>query len=325
MQKLLQAYRQQKLIPFLGAGLSVPFKIPNWRNLILKIGKTDENYENFKVELKTLLDRNEFCQAVSCIKEHSKTLKKDTQINKCVCRILDGHMKDLEPIGFQIDNNYEDLLKLRFSNYFTFNYDSILENVSAEQGKDLHIKLLDEETLDTQFLPHRYTEDAVVWHVHGAIPRSETIVLSGESYEKRYADERYCKNLEFWINSHVFLFVGVSFQDPFVREMFERNKKIFSKNRHYMMLPETEEVPKDDLLLKYGVKVIPYSVQKGYVVGIRECLDRLFREADANRGVLTEKGTEIERERRYKTEIHIRAKNAPVLSGEYQNNTLYFS
>lgn len=319
MEKLLRAYQEQTLVPFIGAGVSVPFRIPDWGGLITQIARTDEQYDVFQADLQKKLEQNDFCSAISYIKEHSAGIKRDEQIHTRVCAILQEKMQELERKRFDVDNSYLDLLKFQFKNYFTFNYDTILESISAMKGKDLHTKFLEEESLDTQFLQNRQTQDATVWHVHGAIPRQETIVLSAESYEKRYTNERYCKNLEFWINSHVFLFIGVSFRDVFVRELFQRNKNIFYKNGHYILLPETEAQDSDCWMLKYGVKVIPYSVQNGYVAGIRECLDRVLGKE------CVYKKSKDKKVSVHKTELNVNAKNAPIMSGDYQNNTLYFN
>lgn len=40
LEQLKEAYHENKLVPFIGAGLSVPFNIPTWEDLIRDI--TDE-------------------------------------------------------------------------------------------------------------------------------------------------------------------------------------------------------------------------------------------------------------------------------------------
>ncbi|QWH42846.1 hypothetical protein [Bacillus mycoides] len=66
LEQLKEAYHENKIVPFIGAGISVPFNIPTWGDLIRDI--TDE-YAKGKIEtmlrrvlVQKILDRNIECQ-----------------------------------------------------------------------------------------------------------------------------------------------------------------------------------------------------------------------------------------------------------------------
>lgn len=316
MNRLMEAYRTHKLIPFVGAGLSVPFDLPEWGELIHMIIKEDGSYYKMVTEIKQLLHNHRYWDAITLIQKQSEALKCETDIQKKVSQLLRAKNEELERTGYQVDNNYRDLLSLDFKNYLSFNYDYNLEGVAEANQVNVITSLLQNKTLDTQFLANKTSDIVHIWHVHGELFNPGSITLSSESYEELYSDSKFAGNLQFFINHFVFLFSGVSFQDVYVKAFFEKNKDLFCRNTHYIMFGEHEIIEHEkELEVKYGLRVIRYSTGNGHTAGIRAKLKELFG-GDA----MEKKEHEIMTNG---TAISINAKNAPVLTGNH--NHLYFS
>lgn len=68
---LKQAYDEDKIVPFIGAGLSIPFEIPSWNDLIKEICATYST-GNLEILLPTAvqwhLNENDYWGAIDEIK-----------------------------------------------------------------------------------------------------------------------------------------------------------------------------------------------------------------------------------------------------------------
>jgi hypothetical protein len=75
IEDLKKDYLADKVVPFIGAGLSVPFKVPTWKSLIEEITKKyavgDNEFLVHAVEIK--LKSFDFCSAIDLIKD-SRTM-----------------------------------------------------------------------------------------------------------------------------------------------------------------------------------------------------------------------------------------------------------
>lgn len=315
MDLLKQAYSNGRLVPFLGAGISIPFESYGWGELIVEVAKQDASYNDLKDELEGLLSSYKYWEAIELISNKSCTLKTEDSIQKAVCFLLMNKHNKLERNKFNYDNNYKDLLNYKFSDYLTFNYDNNFEAVAEENRYFLSTKLLLKHTIDTQLFDVNKKE-SVLWHVHGDMFNESSIVLSANSYRSLYSNEKFAENLKYFINNYVFLFIGVSFKDIFVRKFFESNKQYFCKNSHYIFYSDIETIEnEDDLFDTYGLRVIRYSTNAGHVEGIRAKLKELLKINSMEHNSKSHKYGN--------TTININAKNAPIVNGNTQN--MYFS
>jgi len=277
MQKLINAYQNKNIIPFIGAGLSMPFIAMNWNELINTIAKKDNRYYAFSGKMETLLNKDSLFEAINLMKKESTSLRDEIDIQQAVSKIFVIHHENLDRIGFKTDNNYKDILKFRFRDYFTFNYDHIFEEIAEDSKISVSIKSLKDQTIDTQFLTDDGNNKCNLWHIHGEYFNPGSIVFTEESYANQYNNDKFWWNLHYFATTNVFLFMGVSFRDEFVKEFFLRTKDIFCKNIHYIMFSEDEKIEDEDSLLnKYGLKVIRYNSSSGHVLGLREALGGLL-------------------------------------------------
>ena len=128
IQALNEAYLSHSLAIFYGAGLSKPFGLPEWKELIENVESYfgGEEYIRSKA-LEEKLSKNEFWLAISLLQEElnvsAESIK--NQIGKVIRECED--MNCNAPMSLPcLDNNYSDLAKLDISLFITTNFDRIL-------------------------------------------------------------------------------------------------------------------------------------------------------------------------------------------------------
>lgn len=66
-EQLQIAYRTHRLVPFVGSGLSVPFQMPKWKDLLKDIVIEYNTYPVDKNKLNEALDEYRYLDAIDCI------------------------------------------------------------------------------------------------------------------------------------------------------------------------------------------------------------------------------------------------------------------
>lgn len=82
---LQQLYKKGNLVPFIGAGCSVPFNVPDWDTLILEYAETInvQEFPGFIDLVKLELSKFEYWEAVRAIKRYGKRSEQDIQEYVC--------------------------------------------------------------------------------------------------------------------------------------------------------------------------------------------------------------------------------------------------
>lgn len=256
IKELQEIYKKRNIVPFLGAGLSIPFNVPDWGNLIkecaLTMGIDDVNGTSFLNVLDFNLDKYDYWEAVKIIKKYLNRTEEDIQnfivnkINMCIPKEFDG-----------IENNYEDLSKYNFNLYFTTNYDHIIHKYLKTNFVPVNLK--DVKT-NIQGLMNGYGENRI-FHLHGNISDGRSIVISQEKYEELYKDNVYQALFSVFSGVKTFLFVGFSFNDVFIQKIIRDNNEFF-KSKHYIILanPTCENIAY--LKKTYNIETITYDPNK---------------------------------------------------------------
>lgn len=275
MEQLKRIYEQGKLAPFLGAGVSIPFKNPSWSDLIKNAARSETDLRLYETELDLLLNNKQYFEAIRLVQKNMNVDDPEYSIQKSVCiQLLNNHY-DWQRKDFNCDNNILDLLKLKCNNIFTFNYDKFFEGVFESKNQYVHTKILEKESINTQKIDDE-DRDPILWHVHGDMLHSTSIIFTEDNYERLYSSEQFQKKMEFVINHFTFLFIGVSFDDPFIKQFFEYNKNFFLDNTHYIMYDKGKSIDKEELKKRYGLEVITYEKDNDHVLGIREKLNQIL-------------------------------------------------
>ena len=120
ISELKKIYLDGNLVPFIGAGLSQPFGVPDWKNLIKeiasKIAIENINKKSFLEVINILIDRGDYFTAIKNIK--SIYMCSDFDIQQMVVDIVLECISNNVKMD-SIDNNYADLSKYNFNIFLT--------------------------------------------------------------------------------------------------------------------------------------------------------------------------------------------------------------
>jgi hypothetical protein len=272
--ELQERYTNKKLIPFIGAGLSVPFNLPKWDDLVTNMMTLVP--EKIRPAIESDLEIGEYQIAVDDIKRFARC--SEQTIQEIIADLYDvEYVKDKD----RPDSNYLDLLRGNFGVYLTTNYDRILEWYLPEAKS---FSCLQEYTSNT----HRLFSDSKnknIFHVHGSVNNPSTIVISSESYNSLYENQIYDDMMKAFSSSCSYLFLGFSFNDVFIRNLLKNHRGIY-KGNHYLVISKRSIEEKNLLQLneEFGIKVVEYDSSKlSHLIGIREILNDITKSPIKNK------------------------------------------
>ncbi len=123
--------------------------------------------------------------------------------------------------------NHQLLARLPIRNYWTTNYDRLIEQSLKDSGKKVDAKY----TIEQLALTAR-GRDAVVYKMHGDIEHADKAVLTRDDYE-RYTTTHapFITALTGDLVERTFLFLGFSFTDPNLDYVMSRIRSRFEKNQ----------------------------------------------------------------------------------------------
>ncbi|MFJ7364031.1 SIR2 family NAD-dependent protein deacylase [Peribacillus frigoritolerans] len=263
LEKLRDLYVNNNLVPFIGAGLSYPFNIPTWEGLINEIKKNVD--PTLQPSVNWYLERKEYWKSVELIKDFNNYDELDLQHK--VADII----QDKEEDAGNNEHNYFDLGEMDFNLYLTTNYDNWL--YPYLKGKKTMPLNLQRVGIGSESLlnPKRKT----IVHLHGNLSEPDNIVLTQSSYNKLYEDENYNKLFGLLSGSKTFIFLGFSFDDRYIRDLFTNFQEYF-KRTHYILLNNPTSQTIREFKDKYKLEVIPYNSNGiGHVKAIRRILNNI--------------------------------------------------
>ncbi|WXR60951.1 SIR2 family protein [Peptostreptococcaceae bacterium AGR-M142] len=287
IKELQKKYREKNIIPFLGAGLSIPFNIPDWNKLIrdcaLGMGIEDVQGTSFLPMLDMDLKNYDYWGAVSIIKKYLNRSEDDIQ--EFIVNTIDTSIPD-EIIS--IDNNYEDLGKYGFNLYFTTNYDHIMSNYLESNFTPVNLK--DVKSNIQALISNSKVKR--IFHLHGNMSDSSSIVISSEKYKELYDDDVYKSLFSVFSGVKTFLFIGFSFNDVFIQNIIKDNNEYF-KSKHYIILPNPTNENIRHLKQNYNIETISYNpAESSHCEEIRKILSDICSNTTNN----TTGGEEINEE-----------------------------
>lgn len=268
IQALNEAYLSHSLAVFYGAGLSKPFGLPEWKELIedLESYFGGEEYIRSK-ELEEKLSGNEFWLAISLLQNELNVSAEDIkkQIGKVIreCEDMNCNTSISLPCP---DNNYSDLEKLDISLFITTNFDRILSRYMP--GVETTDFLNRGQALKDRFEQHTKR----IIHLHGTATAPQSIVISKGDVEKVYKDPFWKTGLETVANINTILFIGVSFSDSYLKDFLKQRSQT-TNNRCYAIMLEGEPIL-DEL---YSPIIVS---KENPVEGIRDILTKISKEPE---------------------------------------------
>ncbi len=209
-------YKERRLIPFLGAGLSIPLGLPSWQELMgwmaTKLG--------FESEL--FLLHGNFQQ----LAEYTKVTSRRTWKS-----LLNKMTRDFDSVQAIANRKkspiHKALSSLDFKTIYTTNYDSHIEESIRDTGR----KCVTLSSL-ADFLENREPNITEVIKFHGTLEDPETIILTESRYfDRMLLEEAVDQRLRADILSNSFLFIGYGFKDPNIRYIWYKIHKLREQQR----------------------------------------------------------------------------------------------
>lgn len=204
---LHQAYRLQRLIPFIGAGFSQPLGLPQWDELMGWMGEAlDFDRELFRLH------------GPAPQLAHYFDLAHGDRLPWFVAKMRAAfHDPDVD-VKRRASGQHRALARCDFRAIYTTNFERHIERALEDAGKRAFTV-----ARDVDFTEHVPADACAVYKFHGDLEFSETIVLTEAQYFERFAlDAAPDLRLRTDLLANVFLFVGYSFSDVNIRYIWHR-------------------------------------------------------------------------------------------------------
>lgn len=282
IQVLREAYKNEQLVLFLGAGVSMDAGIPLWGDLINRLlarmillsvkeeekkrndddGNDGDDNENLVVpyseeyikEIREIAQRNKEQSPLMQMRYIRAALHPE-QYHEAVHSELYSNTVTIET---KLLKAIAKLCRPRrqhkgLAGVVTYNFDDLLEQVLEKQDIDYHI---------IQNKDKKPVHDKLnIYHVHGYLSQEKNqewseLIFSEEDYHRVYGDA-YC-----WSNmaqvkafqDNVCLFVGSSLSDPNVRRLLDEAMRHPDETRHFAILVRKDYHDKANGLSEEAVK-----------------------------------------------------------------------
>ncbi|MEW4225094.1 SIR2 family protein [Rossellomorea marisflavi] len=236
-QDLISAIANDKLIIFVGAGLSKGFNLPTWKELVENILTELSKDDNFYKKLKSTLDDeilNEI-EVLEKIQEHNPSTKSK------IYRKLESTVDiDLSENDLTLHKSLGEIS----SNIITTNYDKLLETALPNFKK-----ISNDEFHLANF--HDYNKS--IFKIHGSIEKPTECVLFKKDYDQLYQEDNPSFNrFKSIIADKSVLFIGFGFEDPYVQATFKYIKDLYSdlNKKHFIV------TTKDNDFSDYGLSSV---------------------------------------------------------------------
>jgi len=266
MVSAINDYNRYNSVLFLGAGVSVSAKVPNWNDLLMRVFLENDIYcKNDYYDVFKEMDYSNLMTARYIRK--AANLDKKAVVESVRRLLYSSSLKDSELIS-SICAMVKGQGKVR--SIITYNYDTLVED-KLNDINNRCFSVYKNNRSDGNAFP--------VYHVHGIVFRDcsndvlEDIVLSEEDYHEVYSQVFDWSNVEqlHALTRNTCFFIGLSMKDPNLRRLLEIAKKGSGKAvRHYVFLERnsfSEDIEKsemdflirEDMLADLGLNVIWYE------------------------------------------------------------------
>lgn len=288
-KELVTNILQRKVVPFIGAGFSLPFGYPSWKNLIIGI---KDKLEIDHLENKDLenVDPLQIAQALfhyyskisfdSCKKEilnnlniKSKQIEDNEELRKLVDEQTGNKLElDFSRIILELITPIEDnmqiekieklkmLNQLEFNSIVTTNYDKVLED-DIFISKAFKVQSLGKnEELDWN------EKDKAIIKIHGDKESNFGVIFTHSQYYKFMNESGYFRSKLYTIfSSNIVLMMGYGFNDINVHQIYFQFLRDYGKNinssKFYMVLTAYEMEKWNSYFEFYKYYLESYKIQ----------------------------------------------------------------
>lgn len=231
---LFELIRQEEVILFVGAGLSLYAGYPNGNELKKKLFESLSEME--KSEMDFNLSLNEFTEEFYRIKGNNR--------NKLI-KILNDCFINFQPKS----TLYHDKLALvsHFKTIITTNYDRLFENSYGDNCKIV---------FSSKQIPYLENDKTTIFKIHGDLQDPDSIIITKSDYNNFFKNSR--ENEIFWtvvkerFCTKSVLFLGYNLEDPNVSVVFDKIADELKTNRKecFLIVPSLPQHKINDLISK---------------------------------------------------------------------------
>lgn len=275
INELSKAYKDQKVVLFLGAGVSIDAGIPLWDELVnrlllrminLKLEEENKNEENERLQ-KKLFSQEDIKKITKLFQSQEDTplmqmryIKAALEEDKYYDIVHDELYREITNVNTELLDaiakiSAPRILHKGLESIVTYNFDDLLEKNLDQKGIEYNVIQKDHKMPVNNKLN--------IYHVHGYLPQDENmkderaeLIFSEEDYHRVYGDS-YC-----WSNmaqvkafqDNVCLFVGCSLTDPNLRRLLDSAMRHPDKPRHFAILKRKNWGLKDSKDLTGAIK-----------------------------------------------------------------------
>ncbi|MEP2024048.1 MAG: SIR2 family protein [Reichenbachiella sp.] len=249
-KEIVKAIENNDLVIFAGAGLSMKFGLPDWRNLVKDIIQNSGKKEF--VPFLEILDNGTMSpvDVLEVIKDEHNEVKR--YINKNF-HVENGdlklHKNLLELSGQIITTNYDDAFELAAEGKINSTISTSTFNIS-EINK---------------------SKNPYIFNLHGSYREADNCVIFNKDYAKLYKeDNATISKLKSIFSEKTILFIGFGFKDLDLKRLFSHLDRIFSNNnRHFVICKDANPF----LSYEYLEPILVADYEKELNVFIKECIE----------------------------------------------------
>jgi SIR2-like domain len=265
-KKLVEAVKTERLIPFVGAGISAQsgFPFPSWRELLTRLKETALEQggisANEGAEIESLFERGQYLMA-------AEELRFRLPVDEYESFLLD----QFDPVDVLPAEVHRQLFRISPPLIVSTNYDRLLEDAFASRYERSPMVYTYKDAAFVQRLLQSGNRSGrpAIFKIHGSIADVEGIILSERDYRKLlYESPGYRLVLSALFLTHVVVFLGFSFGDPELRLLLEQHRESLKHRGQpdYILLEEgsANSVERRRLREDFGLQVISYEATRGH-------------------------------------------------------------
>jgi len=254
-QSLIEKYKAGKIIPFVGAGVSMSVKrvsngkglFPSWTGFLkscIEILESEKAKGFTKiVEGNLEIATPDYYGAADAARNGLGPLWYDS-----LKKYFDVKIKEVDLDSLSLPNA---IWSLNTNLVVTTNFDKVLEWTCPEKD-DLVVWDIEAKKEFTDFI-QKGVDRPTVWHLHGTIDNTSDLIITPDGYKKLYPNEKsesikkkYNSATETFksiLRSHSLLFIGFSMADDYIRNQLKAVSEIFEQTNgpHYILVREGNE------------------------------------------------------------------------------------
>jgi NAD-dependent SIR2 family protein deacetylase len=262
--------QSNKVIPFLGAGVSIPFGLPNWGGLLKELDKGLNEVDQQKYQ--DLIDEGNYFRALSLLKTYSVAYNNEQSIKNDIKRILKNSQRKQD----SNNHNLVDILKLDSQFIATTNYDNILSEYRMKYRDDFSIPLTLKTLEEVNDLLNNDVQQ--ILHFHGNYDTPSSMIVTEEDYEELYNEGKIESVLNAIMANRSLLFIGFSFNDQYFKDLYNKIYETIG-GEHFIIVPNLHQIDAKDLLKQNLIPInlkVDFEKENDYVNAIRTILEKLY-------------------------------------------------